>query len=297
MPAPGSADAALEAVAGARVTVVIGASDTGKTSLVTRLAGALAARGLAVAVVDADLGQSEIGPPMTIGLGRVRGPLTRLADAELLAVEFVGATSPAARVPETARATRAMVAWALAAGAQRVLVDTCGLVEGELGRWLKRAKVEAVDPDLVVALERCGECEHVVAVWDGAARPRVLRLAVEAGVVRRSAETRRRHRARALDACLAAAVPVEVDLGRIPVRDAAGAPAGLAGAVRAGGLVGLRDAAGRTLGLGRVGGMDPGRPALQIVTAVPAAAIASITLADDPRRRPPGADRGSRPAA
>ena len=53
-------DHALEAAARARVTLILGASDTGKTSLTARLAAALAARGERVAVVDADVGQSEI---------------------------------------------------------------------------------------------------------------------------------------------------------------------------------------------------------------------------------------------
>ena len=65
-PDPG-ARPVLEAVRRARVTMVVGASDTGKTTLTAYLAGALAARGETVAVVDADVGQSEIGPPTTVG--------------------------------------------------------------------------------------------------------------------------------------------------------------------------------------------------------------------------------------
>ena len=85
-------DVALDAAENARVMLILGTSDTGKTSLTAQLAGALAARGERVAVVDADVGQSEIGPPTTVGLGRVTGPLGRLADAEVLALEFVGDT-------------------------------------------------------------------------------------------------------------------------------------------------------------------------------------------------------------
>src|SRR5438445_11880821 len=62
-------DRALEAAARARVTLILGTSDTGKTSLTARLAGALAARGERVAVVAADVGQSAIGRPTTVGPG------------------------------------------------------------------------------------------------------------------------------------------------------------------------------------------------------------------------------------
>src|SRR3989442_7161458 len=74
-------DRALEAAARARVTLILGTSDTGKTSLTARLAGALAARGERVAVVDADVGQSEIGPPTTVGLGHVPAAPAPPADA------------------------------------------------------------------------------------------------------------------------------------------------------------------------------------------------------------------------
>lgn len=136
------------------MTIVIGTSDTGKTMLVTRLAGQLASRGLRVAVVDADLGQSEIGPPTTIGLGRVDGPLPRLAAAHVEALYFVGATSAAHALRATALGTGAMVARARAAGFDRVLVDTSGLIAPGLGGALKEAKIRAVDPDLLVCLQR-----------------------------------------------------------------------------------------------------------------------------------------------
>src|SRR2546422_11318686 len=91
---PGAAvtplDLALEAAGEARVTLILGTSDTGKTSLAARLAGALAARGDRVAVVDADVGQSGIGPPTTHGLGRGTGELARLAAAQEPALELGG---------------------------------------------------------------------------------------------------------------------------------------------------------------------------------------------------------------
>src|SRR5207253_6492911 len=164
---------ALEAAARARVTLILGTSDTGKTSLTARLAGALAARGERVAVVDADVGQSEIGPPTTVGLGRVTGNLGRLGEAEVLALEFVGDTSPVRYIRETAEATGRLVRRALSAGFERVLVDTGGLVEGPLGLALKRAKIRAVDPDLVLVLQRRDESEPIArALESGGARPR-----------------------------------------------------------------------------------------------------------------------------
>jgi polynucleotide 5'-hydroxyl-kinase GRC3/NOL9 len=168
--------AALEAAAAARVTLVLGANDAGKTTLVTRLAGALADAGHTVGVVDADLGQSDVGPPTTVGLGRVRRPLERLADAELVALEFLGVTSPARCMRETAEATARLVRRALELGHDRVLVDTSGLVEGHFGRALKRLKIDRVGPDVLVALQRTDEVEPLLSVYAEAGRPMIVRL-------------------------------------------------------------------------------------------------------------------------
>src|SRR5438477_8530412 len=132
MPPSGDWRAVLDEVGDARVTVIVGASDAGKTTLVAQLAGELAARGGPVAIVDADIGQSEIGPPTTVGLGRVTRQLGRPADAEVVALRFVGATSAARDLRATVQATGQLVDRARALGFERVIVDTSGLVRGDL---------------------------------------------------------------------------------------------------------------------------------------------------------------------
>jgi polynucleotide 5'-hydroxyl-kinase GRC3/NOL9 len=291
----------------ARVILAIGASDTGKTSLLTCLAGMLLDEGRSVAVVDADLGQSEVGPPTTIGLGRMRGPCARLADAELLALFFVGATSPGADMGPTVAGTRLLTERAVRLGVQHVLVDTSGLVQGEVGRRLKQQKIDAVRPDLVVCLERDGECSHILHRYVGAGRPAVLRLPPAAAARRRSAEERRRHRAQALAAYFRGARAVTLDLERLaragrpaclaaahrPPAPAAGPggscpvpgegplPARLAEGLR-GTLVGLHDAAGETVGLGIIRGCDPDAGRLVVETPVPGGTIDGVRLGRPP---------------
>ena len=266
--------AALEAAAAARVTLVLGAGDTGKSTLVAGLAGALAARAHTVAVVDADLGQSDVGPPTTVGLGRVRRPIERLEEAELVGLEFVGMTSPARCMRETAEATARLVARALEGGCDRVLVDTSGLVEGDFGRALKRIKIDRVRPDLLIALQRHGECEPILCLYEGG--PAILRLPA-AATARRSAAARRRQRQRALDAHLAGAVPVTLDLTRVPARPVP-AGRGLAVIDVLGALVGLDADDGRTRGLGWVSGVDVAKARLTVETAVGGEGIAAVAI-------------------
>ncbi|PYM20436.1 MAG: hypothetical protein DMD81_01795 [Candidatus Rokuibacteriota bacterium] len=213
---------ALDAAARSRVTVVIGESDTGKTSLVAALANALFSRDATVAIVDADIGQSEIGPPTTVGLGRVTRQLGRPADAEVVVLRFVGATSAARDLRATVQATGQLVDRARALGFERVIVDTSGLVRGDLGRRLKQAKIDAIAPDLVIALQRAGECEPILRVYEERAdRLRVLRLPAVASARRRTAAERRRHRDQAFAAHFAGATDIVLDLSRVALRSPA----------------------------------------------------------------------------
>ena len=266
--------AALEAAAAARVTLVLGAGDTGKSTLVAALAGRLAGLGHSVAVVDADLGQSDVGPPTTVGLGRVHRPIERLEEAEVVGLEFVGMTSPARCMRETAEATARLVARALEEGCDHVLIDTSGLVEGDFGRGLKRIKIDRVRPDLLIALQRRDECEPILRVYEGG--PAILRLPA-AATARRSPAERRRRRQRALDAHLAGAVPVTLDLTRVPARPAP-AGRGLAVIDVLGALVGLDADDGRTRGLGWVSALDVGKARLTVETAVGGDQIAAVAI-------------------
>jgi polynucleotide 5'-hydroxyl-kinase GRC3/NOL9 len=259
--------------------MVIGESDTGKTTLVAGLASAQVVRGFRVAVLDADLGQSEIGPPTTIGLGRVTAPLARIGDAQLAALHFVGTTSPAGNLLGALVGVRRLLDRARAAGDDRVVIDTSGLVAGNLGRILKQAKIELTDPDVVVCLERAGECGGIVDAYRGWRRPQVIRLPALPAVRRRTPEERRLHRQHRLEAYFRTARPLALALDRVGVRVPGGGalgarpPADLPGT-----LAGLLDGTGQTLGLGIVRGVDTATGRLRVDADVPEAEVAAVVI-------------------
>jgi len=199
----------------ARVILIIGETDTGKTSFTAFLANSLVARKLTVGVVDADLGQSDIGPPTTVGLGLVSQPIERLGEAEVVGLYFVGSTSPQGHLLPTVIGTKKMAEKALALGVDRVLVDTSGLIQGELGRNLKQHKIDLVDPDLLLCLQRNGESEHILRPYGQGRRPRILRLAPGPAGRKRSQEERRQHRERTLEAYFHGARTLPLDLSRV----------------------------------------------------------------------------------
>jgi polynucleotide 5'-hydroxyl-kinase GRC3/NOL9 len=66
--------AGLDDLRQARTILLLGATDTGKTTFLTWLANTLLVQQRRIAIVDADVGQSSLGPPTTIGLSVVAKP-------------------------------------------------------------------------------------------------------------------------------------------------------------------------------------------------------------------------------
>ena len=136
--------------AGATV-LLLGGTDTGKTTFAARVACHLAENSEHIAVVDADIGQSEIAPPGTVGVAWARADTERLSDLKPAGTFFVGSFSASALPLEHATATVQAVRHARERNAERILVDTTGYVIGPTARRLKCAKAALIQPDLILA--------------------------------------------------------------------------------------------------------------------------------------------------
>jgi polynucleotide 5'-hydroxyl-kinase GRC3/NOL9 len=165
-----------EIVSSPGVTMVIGAVDTGKTHFCTELANAGVRAGLAVAIVDADVGQSEIGAPGTIGMAVAEAPFESMSQLSPRRLYFIGATSPIRHVAECVVGTKKMVDAALATGSKLVIVDTTGLIDGELGRKLKTYKIDLTRPDYIVGIQKKREIEGLLAPFEKIRSMRTIKL-------------------------------------------------------------------------------------------------------------------------
>lgn len=135
-----------------RKVLVIGGSAVGKSSFCRHLAGSLLAQQAEVAFVDADIGQSSLGPPTAVTLGYLTSPVDFSA-VPPAACYFVGSTGPIGRFLPLVIGTASL---AREARADFIIIDTTGLVH-ESGWVLKNYKIEAVRPDVIVAIERRNE--------------------------------------------------------------------------------------------------------------------------------------------
>ncbi len=172
--------------------LVLGGTDSGKSTWVREAALALTGAGKTVAVVDCDLGQSEIGPPGTIGLALARPGLEfrSLRDLPQAAAYFVGAVSPARHGLDICVGAAQM---ARAAKKQRpdvVLIDTDGFVSGSAARQMKRRLCEMLLPQAVAALTRAGEIEALLAIFARMDFPDVWRIPVSPAAQRKSTAAR-----------------------------------------------------------------------------------------------------------
>lgn len=162
---------------------MLGAVDSGKTTLAMQLSEELLREGASVSLVDADLGQSTLGPPGTVSVRTYQGP-GDLKGPGTDDMVFIGSLSPAGDIARVAEAVRRMVE---KARGEVVIVDTSGLVSGEAGRALKAEKLRVLKPRHVIALERAGELEHILGEIRGA---EVHRLRVSERARRRSGAER-----------------------------------------------------------------------------------------------------------
>lgn len=142
--------------------ILIGGIDTGKTTLCTRIADMAFERKLKTAVVDSDVGQSEIGPPTTIGMGFVSLHIKRLHDIHPDYLYFIGQTTPVGKLRDMAKGTAKLVNKAKKLGALLILVDTTGFVSGPMAKAHKIAKISAVKPKQVIAIHKNNELDHIV---------------------------------------------------------------------------------------------------------------------------------------
>jgi len=141
--------------------VVVGAGSAG--SVVARR---LLDAGHTVALIDADIAHPTIGPPATVGVKHVRTPedLEPEPLAKADALGFVGSTSPQGHLLPLVTSLARLHVRAREEGADFVVVDTSGLVSGIYGQLVKYHKVELLQPDLVVGLQRGEELDPLLGV-------------------------------------------------------------------------------------------------------------------------------------
>ncbi len=200
--------------------LLLGGPDSGKTTWTRDAALALTGAGRTVAVVDCDLGQSEIGPPGTVGAGWA-APGTdfrSLRDLDFLAAYFVGAVSPMRHLLDVCVGAVQMARIAKKRRPDLVLIDTDGLVGGAAARVVKRRLAELLLPQVVVALARDAELNPLLTAFSGLDAPEVWRVPVHPATGRKTPAARATRRSARFLSALADAQPLTFSLDSVALQ-------------------------------------------------------------------------------
>jgi polynucleotide 5'-hydroxyl-kinase GRC3/NOL9 len=265
------------------VLMVIGAPDTGKSTFANYLAGQLYTRGRRTAFLDGDPGQSSLGPPTTLSLAlpdevatwfspqaerrdTVLAYSSRLADAGLRR-HFVGSVTPQGHMLQLLVGAARLVETARQHGAEALVYDTSGLVDpGQGGVALKSAKIDLLQPQAIIAIQRQGELDALLLPLRRSRRVRIFELQPSPAVAPRTAHFRRDFRSRQFRRHFSAGHALIVDWGKLAVF-----PAPFFRLQR---LAAFEDAGGFCQGLGIVTALD--RPARQATILTPLVSLQGI---------------------
>jgi polynucleotide 5'-kinase involved in rRNA processing len=136
---------------GEGIAVVIGGADTGKTTLSTFLSNYLLFEGREVAVVDADIGQTDLGPPTTMAAGEVKANVTNLSQIKPSERLFIGLTSPGQAKGKVIRSIKRLVGYHANSG-KTVIVNTDGWVSGSEAALYKLQMLDELQPDITLGI-------------------------------------------------------------------------------------------------------------------------------------------------
>lgn len=129
--------------------MIIGAPDSGKSTLTQVLVNQAIIKGRKVGWIDADLGQTTLGPPSSIWAAIGIHEWSCLVGGE-----FIGSLSPAKNEAYIASSIRCLQKLLISLGVELIIIDVGGFVFGSRANKLHKYQAQLVSPNWIVALEK-----------------------------------------------------------------------------------------------------------------------------------------------
>ncbi len=174
---------------GRGTALIIGMTDAGKSTLVRYLIKRFIAKGIHISLVDSDIGQSSLGLPGTVSM-KVFSEEKDFVEFRYERMSFLGTVNPAMTMPGIIH-TAEMMTSHCRKKTDIILIDTTGLVTGNIGRALKTGKIKAVNPEYVIAVQKKDELEHILSRINAR---RIVRIRSSPAAKARSRAARFRYR-------------------------------------------------------------------------------------------------------
>ena len=234
---------------------ILGGVDVGKTSFTVFLANRGLQEGLRVSVVDGDVGQSDLGPPCTLGSAQLSKPVFDLFFVKPERLEFAGSTTPSKVGGRMVEALRRLCLQELERS-NLVVLNTDGWVAGGEAEAFKVKLTLRVGAEVAVGLQASGELEPILERLEGEG-VEVLRLPASPRVRVRSRSERRELRWQAYTKYFGQASLRSLNLQQVKVSG---------GEPKPGAILALYGPARRLLGIGVLLAYHPQRETLKILT-------------------------------
>jgi polynucleotide 5'-hydroxyl-kinase GRC3/NOL9 len=142
--------------------LVVGKTDSGKSSFCAYLVNKLVDEKSKVAVLDGDIGQSDIGPSGTVAFAVTSKSVTQLSELKFENAFFVGTTSPIGAIAKTIEGLAFMKAEILKKLVDYVVVNTDGWVAGEIALGIKTSMINELKPDVIVGIQTDNELNVLI---------------------------------------------------------------------------------------------------------------------------------------
>ena len=265
---PSSWNKILEAISGLQqkpVTVLIlGKIDSGKSSYCHYLVNKLVDGKCKVAVLDGDIGQSDIGPSGTVAYAIASRQTTELYNLKLQNAFFVGITSPLTALHKTIEALATLKQEILSKNVDFILVNADGWVTSDIAVRYKTALVKEIKPDIIVGLQVENELEPLIANLETS----VILVAPSPSLSQRTPEKRKALREMTYARYLKAAKQQFYYLSQVNIEPKNAVPKNQT--PEKGLLLGLYGSGNKFLGIGVLREINQMRKALKVQTSVSA---------------------------
>lgn len=189
--------------------------DVGKSTLTVLIANKALGNSRSVAVIDADVGQNDVGPPTTIALTRIKSPVTHLRQLSAEKLVFIQTTSVERIWDRVIKAIHKLVTYARETWrTDTIIVNTDGWVSSEEAVRYKVKMVEELSPTQVIILRKEDEANRLIEELKSES---VMVLPAPPSARIRSREDRKIHRDMGYGRFLFPTREASIDLRRVKI--------------------------------------------------------------------------------
>ncbi len=141
--------------------IVIGGVDSGKSTFCTFLANSFFKNGLEANLIDADIGQSDVGPPATIGLAHMNGYINSLNFLKVTKLFFIGDTAPNQVIDKVIFGIKRISDY-VESSKFPLIINTDGWIIGPEAINYKRKILNVICPDLILGIGEVNNFEKII---------------------------------------------------------------------------------------------------------------------------------------